>query len=106
MPSGVTFKANRAGITALATGPKAVAAVVAKAEQAKAAAETLAQEHRRTGRYAASFEVTPTVVEIRGLPRAGAVLANTADYAAVVEVGREGQDGQHIISRAVDTLRA
>jgi hypothetical protein len=103
MPARVTFKANRAGITALALGPKAQAVVLQRAEAAKAAAEAIAP--RQSGHYADSFDVTPTTVVIKGKPRAGARLSNTADYATVIEIGRRGQDGQHVLSRALDAIR-
>lgn len=105
MASSVRFVANQAGITALALGPGAQAAVLDKAEKAKAAAVALAEEFRQTGHYADSFEVTATTVVIRGKPRAGARLENTARYATVVEIGRKGAEGHHVIARALDTLR-
>ena len=105
MPGRVTFKANRAGITALATGPKARAAVTAVAEKGKGIAQGLSEEFRQSGHYADSFQVHETTVRINGLPRAAARLENTADYATVVEIGRKGKEGHHVLSRTLDGLR-
>jgi hypothetical protein len=103
MPSRVRFEPNRKGISAFAVSPRAQAIVLAKAEQAKTAAETLAP--RQSGHYAQSFQVEPVTVVINGLSRAGARLTNTARYAAVLEVGRQERDGQHVLSRALDAIR-
>jgi hypothetical protein len=105
VPSTYRFQPNRKAISEFATGPTARALVMGKAERVKAAAEADAETFRRTGHYAGCFEVAEYTAFINRLPRAAARVENTAEYAAVVEVGRKGQEGRHVLSRALDAAR-
>lgn len=103
------FKPNDAGFRAMAVSPEVRAVVVAEAERAKTIAEGLAQEFRRTGRYASSFEVTSETVKLT--TRAGAhdvaagQLTNRAPYAAAVEWGNSHDRKPHrVLGRTLDAM--
>lgn len=102
-----SFRANKAGFDAMANGPEAYAVLRAKAEEAKAVAEGLAQDFRITGDYADSFEVAeePDTME-NGETRASALLKNTSDHAAAVEWGNEHAHRAHrVLGKALDAVR-
>jgi hypothetical protein len=82
----------------LATGPELTTAVTAIAEKGRAFAESIAP--RRTGDYAASFEVNQTTETFRGRTRVAAQLANTSDHALLVELA----DGHRVMGRTLDFL--
>jgi hypothetical protein len=78
----------------------------AKAEEAKAVAEGLAQDFRITGDYADSFEVIEEPTTVAGETRASAVLKNTSDHAAAVEWGNEHAHRAHrVLGKALDAVR-
>lgn len=103
------FKPNQAGFRAMAVGPEIRAAVMAEAERAKGIAEGLAEEFRRTGEYADSFEVTSETVRLQTAvgshPVAAGRLTNTSGHAAAVEWGNSHDHRAHrVLGRTLDVL--
>jgi hypothetical protein len=102
-----SFRANKAGFDSMANGPEAYRVVRAKAEEAKAIAEGLAQDFRITGDYAESFEVIEGPTTVSGEARASAVLKNHSDHAAAVEFGNEHAHRAHrVLGKALDAVRS
>jgi hypothetical protein len=105
----VRVEFNEAGLAELAHGPEVTAAVLAVAETGKAYAESIAP--RRSGHYAASFEVSVETVTVAGRERVAAQLTNTAGYAAAVEYGPGGRkdapaaSARRVLGRTLDHLQ-
>lgn len=96
MSGRVQYVPDRVGMASLALSSKMSGAMVEAAEVGRRFAESKAP--RESGRYAASFVVVPVTVRAghANEPRAGAMLANTAPYAASLEWG----DGYHLLGQA------
>lgn len=79
------YRPDPRGTAALGRSAEVGRAMEAAAEVGKA--DAIRRAPRRTGRYAASFEVQPAEVVggRRNERRAGAILRNTTDYALAVE---------------------
>lgn len=103
----MTYKPNSAGFKAMAVGPEIQAAVLAIAEQKKAAAEALSADFIVTGDYAASFNVRPGITTLRtgfgSHPVATGILENTSGHAASVEWGNAHDHKPHrVLGRVLD----
>ena len=100
----VDYRPDREGMAALVQSPGVGAACVAAAGRGLVAAEAAAARFVKSGEYARSFKVRPAVVHLslgrnRG-PRAGAILENTAPYAATLEY----QQGKHVLRDVIDVI--
>ena len=117
----VTFRPNRPGIAALASGPKMRDVVVEVAHRGREIAVSLSPsstaEQReyfadRYGReqspvrYKESFEVHSFVAEFAGMPRWIATIVNEAPHAAAVEFGNQRTRGQRVLGRTLAALAA
>lgn len=98
---GARYVPDHKGIGRLARSTQMSRICVEAAGRGKGAARGVASRFSRSGRYATSFDVRPELVTVltkRGKSRrAGAVLVNTAPYAAVLEVQYRKQVLQTVI---------
>lgn len=85
------FKPNDAGLRAILNGPEVRRALAEVADKGKEFAESISQDFRDSGEYAASFDVSDVTVDFNGAPRAAGRLTNTSGHAAAVEVGYRGR---------------
>lgn len=83
MPVKVTFRPNRAGITATGRSNFVYRELERRADRVKAVARGLAAPHYKTGDYDRSFETER--VRIRGM--AAVRLVNRSDHALILELG-------------------
>ena len=106
----VSYRRRAQGWREITNSPEMHAALAEVAEKAKAEAEGLAQDFRRTGDYAGSFAVVPLTVIWKGRysgPRAAVRLENTSDHAAAVEWGTKNERNNHrTLGRTLDSLKA
>ena len=105
------FRPNFAGFDALARGPEVRGILEAKAEEAKAVAEGIAETFRSDRNhvhYADSFTVETGTETGGGKTRVYADLRNTAGHAAAVEWGYKGRSADdtssahRVLGRALD----
>lgn len=93
----------------MAIGPEVQAAVLAIAEEAKAIAEGLSEEFRKTGDYADSFNVraseTVLTTGFGSHPVAAGILENLSPHAAAVEWGNTHDHRPHrVLGRTLEAL--
>ncbi|MCP3017302.1 HK97 gp10 family phage protein [Nocardiopsis dassonvillei] len=101
-----SFRPNNKGIGQILASKQMEAAMVQAARGLQTRAEALAQEHRRTGEYLASFSISSTTRGgVKG-DRAEAVLRNTSPHATLVEWGGQHMDAQRIMGRAAGEVSA
>jgi hypothetical protein len=104
----VSFNPSYTGLGELLVSPEMQAAMRQLAEKGRTAAEAISpvgpasDPHR--GEYKAAWGVESGIREER-TRRAYGRITNSKDYAASVEFGNSHQQGQYVLTRAIDMIR-
>jgi hypothetical protein len=104
-----SYKPNDKGFAEFALSPEMRKILAEVAEKGKEYAETISEPFRKTGDYASKFGIVEASVKVTArdgaIPwRAAAILENTSDHAAAVEVGNRGHKAHHVLARTAEFL--
>ncbi len=108
--SDVEYRPDRRGVAGLMVSPEMRGLVELQAYQAIPFAKSISPDAAPYGTgYIDSFEVNGGTERVAGSRRAVAELANTAEYATSVELGRLGDvsradTGHHVLARTADYI--